>query len=284
MFLKFRKKPITRRRLKAFSIAYSFAAWFLSNLFWVLYSDSDVSSGGAAILWGCIFYAYMRREFGKTGRFVEKMPAIPKERFQEQETNLGKFVVDNETGEVVKESNTTCDHHETASQPVSAVLEKPPRKSAIFTPAICVLSCICVALAACSLWFWNETQHLSAEVETLSEENSKLEARVSDISQKIAKKDVEYQEIQNEKVELESKVDSRSIRVIELTARLNQIGYIVKGSKYYHRFEIDTHSWDDFYQGGIHFKCIEFPDDAEYWAHNIEYCEYLGYSPCPTCW
>lgn len=213
-----------------------------------------------------------------------KMPAIPKERFQEQETNMGKFVVDTETGEVVKESNTTCDHHEPASQPVSPVLEESPRKCAIFTPAICILSCACVALSACSLWLWNETQHLNAEVETLSEKNSDLEARVSDISQKIAKRDIECQKLQNEKTELESTVESRSTRILELVTRLDQIGYVVEGSKYYHRFEIDSHSWDGPYYGLNHLKCIEFPDDAKYLAHNVELCKYLGYSPCPTCW
>lgn len=274
LFLRFRKNSITRGKLKAFSICYTFAVWLGSNIFWGIYADSDVSSGGAAILWGGIFYTYMKRELGKTGQFVEKMPAIPKERFQEQETNMGKFVVDTETGEVVKESNTTCDHHETVSQPVPAVLEAPSRKSAIFTPAICVLSCACLALAACNLWFWNETQTLHTEIAAISEENSKLEARVSDISKENARKDVEYQSLQNEKAELESKKERsdrlESIlgsRVEEVVDELDKIGFIVEGSKYYHRFE-----------------CEDYTGAQEYWAHNVEYCEYLGYSRCPKCW
>ena len=159
--------------------------------------------------------------------------------------------------------------------------QSPKKRQSPLT--ICVLSCLCVVLAACSLWFWNETQHLNTEVETLSEENSNLEARVYDISQKIARKDVESQKLQSEKAELENKVDSCSVRIVELAAQLNQIGYVVEGAKYYHRFEIDTHSWDGVYYD-MNLECSEFSNADEYWAYNIEYCEYLGYSPCPTCW
>lgn len=284
MLLKFRKKPITKKRLKVFSVIYSFSAWLCSNIFWGIYAGDDVSSGGAAILWGSIFYAYMKREFEKTWQLVEKMPAIPKVQLQEQETNMGKFVVDTETGEIVKEPNTPPEHHDAVPRQMPVASEPRPEKKRQFPMAIGVLSFLCLALAICSLCLWNETQYLNSEIKTLSEENSKLEVRVSDISEKIAKKDVECQKLQNEKAELESKVDSRSIRIIELTAQLKQIGYVVNGSKYYHRFEIDTHSWDSFYQGASHFKCVEFPDDVEYWAHNIDYCAYLGYSPCPICW
>ena len=274
LFLRFRKKPITRRRLKAFSIAYSFAVWFLSNLFWVLYSDSDVSSGGAAILWGCIFYAYMKREFGKTGQFVEKMPAIPKERFQEQETSMGTFTVDTETGEVVKESNTTCDHHKTVSQSVPAVLEEPSRKSAIFAPAICVLSCACVVLAACSLWFWNETQTLHTEIAAISEENSGLQLKVSNLEGQISRQRTDYKllkserdTLKDEKEDLENRFNNVGREWVDTMVQLNGIGFIVKGSKYYHSY-----------------VCADYIGAQEYWAHNVEYCEYLGYSRCPKCW
>lgn len=45
------------------------------------------------------------------------------------------------------------------------------------------------------------------------------------------------------------------------------IGFIVDGSPYYHNYWCDT-----------------FQNADEYWAHNIEYCAYIGYSPCPYCW
>lgn len=46
----------------------------------------------------------------------------------------------------------------------------------------------------------------------------------------------------------------------------NRIGFIVSGSRYYHTFQCDV-----------------FQSASEFWAHNIEYCESLGYSICPLC-
>lgn len=153
-------------------------------------------------------------------------------------------------------------------------LETQSPKKRQFPLTICVLSCLCVVLAVCSLWFWNETQYLNTEIEMLSAENSKLEARVSDISKENARKDVEYQSLQNEKAELESEKERSDrlesilgCRVEEIVDELDKIGFIVEGSKYYHRFE-----------------CEDYTGAQEYWAHNVEYCEYLGYSRCPKCW
>lgn len=48
---------------------------------------------------------------------------------------------------------------------------------------------------------------------------------------------------------------------------MNSIGFIVNGSGYYHTYD-----------------CTMFKNADEFWAHNIEYCEYLGYYQCPYCW
>lgn len=44
------------------------------------------------------------------------------------------------------------------------------------------------------------------------------------------------------------------------------IGYIVYGSDYYHNYH-----------------CPVFEAAERYTAHNVEYCEYLGYGKCPVC-
>lgn len=46
-----------------------------------------------------------------------------------------------------------------------------------------------------------------------------------------------------------------------------RIGFIVDGSNYYH-----------------HRGCPVFQAESTFWAHNIEYCQSLGYSKCPVCW
>lgn len=82
---------------------------------------------------------------------------------------------------------------------------------------------------------------------------------------------MDLEEAEKEISSLQEKVDSkqniiRSMR--EESAMLNSsIGFIVDGSPYYHNYWCDT-----------------FQNADEYWAHNIEYCAYIGYSPCPYCW
>ena len=48
---------------------------------------------------------------------------------------------------------------------------------------------------------------------------------------------------------------------------IKRIGYIYDGYKNYHQL-----------------GCSLIGKYEKYWAHNIEYCEYLGYDPCPNCW
>ncbi|MEG1577858.1 MAG: hypothetical protein RR336_03745, partial [Oscillospiraceae bacterium] len=44
------------------------------------------------------------------------------------------------------------------------------------------------------------------------------------------------------------------------------IGFVIENSTYYHDL-----------------NCAEFDAEKTWWAHNIGYCKYLGYSPCPEC-
>ena len=95
----------------------------------------------------------------------------------------------------------------------------------------------------------------------------------------------EVKEAQKEAVSLKERVRSGQTAINELRDQIskledaaqdaeeesdmlnNSIGFIVDGSSYYHNY------W-----------CNIFRRAPEYWAHNIEYCEYIGYSPCPYCW
>lgn len=47
----------------------------------------------------------------------------------------------------------------------------------------------------------------------------------------------------------------------------DDIGFIINDSDHYHTY-----------------KCPTFQNANEYWAHNIEYCEYLSYTKCESCW
>lgn len=46
----------------------------------------------------------------------------------------------------------------------------------------------------------------------------------------------------------------------------NKIGLIVEGSSYYHTY-----------------SCQIFQRADTFWAHNVEYCEFIGYEKCPIC-
>ena len=70
--------------------------------------------------------------------------------------------------------------------------------------------------------------------------------------------------------ELKSQLSDLETRIEETEGHsnflMNHIGFVVDGSPYYHTYE-----------------CIMFRTADEYWAHNIEYCEYIGYTECPVC-
>ena len=64
------------------------------------------------------------------------------------------------------------------------------------------------------------------------------------------------------------KDQSKNQEIVKQAAFLRYfIGFIVNGSNYYHSYNCDV-----FQQADI------------YWAHNVEYCESIGYSACPDCW
>ena len=148
----------------------------------------------------------------------------------------------------------------TAAQPPVAA---SPKKLRLIIP----LSVLCVALIALSAYLGvslnasrAETEPLTAEVESLSDrlktvssENTKLRDQISDLSD-------ENDDLQSENDEL---VGYRHDAIF----LYNRIGFIVSGSSRYHNYE-----------------CPIFQAADGYWAHNIEYCEYLGYSQCGLCW
>lgn len=185
----------------------------------------------------------------------------------EQETNMGKFVVDTETGEVVKESNTPHDYNETISPPVSVVLKESPEKKRQFPLAVCILSCVCVALSVCVCFLAYQANGSRSEVEALAEEKANLENKISTLENEKSKLSQEKTNLEHEKEDLEKRFNDVGYKWIETMVELNKVGFIVSGSRYYHNYE-----------------CTTYKSADKYWAHNIEYCESLGYSPCPTCW
>lgn len=101
---------------------------------------------------------------------------------------------------------------------------------------------------------------LTAARDDLAAENAELRSRVSTLS-------TEKTQLQEKANDLEARNEDLSGYLHDAIFLYNNIGFIVEGSNRYHNYD-----------------CPVFQGADEYWAHNIEYCEYLGYSKCGNCW
>ena len=132
---------------------------------------------------------------------------------------------------------------------------KPGKRSPVVP--LCIASAL---LVVCTCILGYRVSVLTAARDDLTAENVELRSRVSTLSA--------------EKMQLQEKVNDLDAQNEDLSGYLhdaiflyNNIGFIVEGSNRYHNYD-----------------CPVFQGAGEYWAHNIEYCEYLGYSKCGNCW
>ena len=249
-----RKKPLRVRCLRIFSAVYTIAVWAVWQF---LTYDGNTVRTMPALLWGYVFYRLARSVLEK-----KPVPAIPKER----------WYTCPKCGQLVPEGKP-CDCESLSPQPgkklcgtpfiqagqtppgVEAEQPKPGKRSPV------VPLCIAAALlVVCTCILGYRVSALTAERDDLAAENVELRSRVSTLS--------------TEKTQLQEKVNDLEARSEDLSGYLhdaiflyNNIGFIVEGSNRYHNYD-----------------CPVFQGADEYWAHNIEYCEYLGYSKCGNCW
>ena len=189
-------------------------------------------------------------------------PAIPKER----------WYTCPKCGQLVPEGKP-CDCESHSPQPGEKLCGTPFIQAGQTPPGVeteqpkpgkrppVVPLCIAAALlVVCTCILGYRVSVLTAARDDLTAENVELRSRVSTLS--------------NEKTQLQEKVNDLEARNEDLSGYLhdaiflyNNIGFIVEGSNRYHNYD-----------------CPVFQGADEYWAHNIEYCEYLGYSKCGNCW
>lgn len=121
--------------------------------------------------------------------------------------------------------------------------------------------CIAAALlVVCTCILGYRVSVLTAARDDLAAENAELRSRVSTLS-------TEKTQLQEKANDLEARNEDLSGYLHDAIFLYNNIGFIVEGSNRYHNYD-----------------CPVFQGADEYWAHNIEYCEYLGYSKCGNCW
>ena len=249
-----RKKPLRVRYLRIFSAVYTIAVWAVWQF---LTYDGNAVRTMPALLWGYVFYRLARSVLEK-----KPVPAIPKER----------WYTCPKCGQLVPEGKP-CDCESLSPQPGKKLCGTPFIQAGKTPPGVeteqpkpgkrppVVPLCIAAALlVVCTCILGYRVSVLTAARDDLAAENAELRSRVSTLS-------TEKTQLQEKVNDLEARNEDLSGYLHDATFLYNNIGFIVEGSNRYHNYD-----------------CPVFQGAVEYWAHNIEYCEYLGYSKCGNCW
>lgn len=250
----FRKKPLRVRYLRIFSAVYTIAVWAVWQF---LTYDGNAVRTMPALLWGYVFYRLARSVLEK-----KPVPAIPKER----------WYTCPKCGQLVPEGKP-CDCESLSPQPGEKLCGTPFIQAGQTPPGVeteqpkpgkrppVVPLCIAAALlVVCTCILGYRVSVLTAARDDLAAENAELRSRVSALS-------TEKTQLQEKVNDLEARNEDLPGYLHDATFLYNNIGFIVEGSNRYHNYD-----------------CPVFQGADEYWAHNIEYCEYLGYSKCGNCW
>lgn len=145
----------------------------------------------------------------------------------------------------------------------AVIPEKPPKKSTPRALVIVLAAALVLSLAG-NIWqgvSWASDSAESAEkIRVLNNKLTQKEEALEEYRTKVGNLNTELARVKIQKEGLSDHLDAALFLY-------NNIGFIVNGSSYYHNYE-----------------CPVFQAASEYWAHNIEYCQSIGYSACPVCW
>ena len=145
----------------------------------------------------------------------------------------------------------------------AVIHEKPPKKSTPRALVIVLAAALVLSLAG-NIWqgvSWASDSAKSAEkIRVLNNKLTQKEETIKEYRTKVGDLNTALARANIQKEGLYDHLDAALFLY-------NNIGFIVNGSSYYHNYE-----------------CPVFQAASEYWAHNIEYCQSIGYSACPVCW
>lgn len=265
--------------------------WFLSCALsmanQMLQRGADWSIAIGCLLGWLIWMAPMYIYFAKRRPlFDPPITAIPQQQYTQQEAQMKQFVVDDATGEVISETPVeepkpvvlTYAPDFKLSGPPKLVADEPvpqepstqPKPSKRNAVLFVVLAVLCVASLA-----GNAVQGymgITQKSESLSKE-SEMQEEIDSLNKKITSLNAENNRI-NKKLsdaldDSGTKLEMLETLAPEAFAMETYIGFIYDGSKYCHSY-----------------NCAQFPfeDCDEFTAHNVEYCEWLGYPKHSGCW
>ena len=282
LLLAFHHGPIKPKALKWFHCIYTVILSLLFN-----FASSMMGYGcnfTPAIIWGLIFYNINKSQFKK------REPAIPQDIYAQQVSQLKTFVVDDATGEVISE--TPISKPEPIQEPEPIVLtyhsdfipsgppqsapEKPqedlplPQQQGSKKTKIIglVLALVCIASLA-----GNAVQaYLKINTQT---QLAKIEEDLADKDTLIQNLKESSSTLQKQLTDAQDDINVRDNMIDEIApeafAMKTYIGFIYDGSKYCHSYNCSQFPFEDCASDG-------------FYAHNVEYCEWLGYPKHSGCW
>lgn len=281
ILLKLHKGPISIRKLKWFHIIYTIIISFSFNVILLLLELRPVSNFTPALIWGTVFYRINKK------KFAQREKAIPPETYAQQEAQMKQFVVDDATGEVISEppakepTPITLEYHpdfqlqgppEDPKPPVESpdLTQKPAEKS--YAPL-----CIILGILLAASFAGNVVQSYMSvnKLEEMTFTQDKLQAEVNSLRSRVSSLRKENKQLNEQlsNVQYGSDIQDGIIDQIapEAFAMETYIGFIYDGSQYCHSYNCPNFPFDDCADNG-------------FYAHNVEYCEWLGYPKHSGCW
>ena len=278
-FLLFRKHPLSTRNLKTFHVAYTVV---IALLFAVGNSlAGNRISFSPALIWGLIFYNICKSQFEKRDLLDIECGEDPKqpEMFATQEQPIHvETPTKNAAAPQPEPAPVVCTYQsdfEIKEPPAPSVAaeaqtETPVAKKHAGKPlkwSVVALAVLLAVSIAGNIYQAVDATNNQREVSELQSELEKQKRAVTTLrtgKDQLAK---QVQSLKDEIAELEDYNDFATEYAIAGLFMYDSIGFIVSGSRYYHRYD-----------------CPVFQDADSYWAHNIEYCAGQGYSRHSACW
>lgn len=279
LLLAFHQSTISPKKLKWFHIIYTIVVSLAFNVLAAMLGYR--CNFTPALIWGTIFY-YINKK-----KFAQREKAIPPETYAQQEAQMKQFVVDDATGEVISEPPAeepkpiTLEYHpdfqlqgppEDPKLPAESpgLTQKPAGKS--YAPLCIILGILLAASFAGnviqSYMSVNQLEEMTFMQDKLQTEVNSLRSRVSSL-----RKEKNQLNEQLSNMQYGSDIQDEIIDRIspEAFAMETYIGFIYDGSQYCHSYNCPNFPFDDCADNG-------------FYAHNVEYCEWLGYPKHSGCW
>ena len=281
LLLEFHKSPISIKKLKWFHIIYTIIVSFTFNIILSLIGVRQVGSFTPAIIWGTIFYRINKNSF------EQRAKAIPADTYAQQEAQMQQFVVDESTGEVISKPEepepVTLEYHpdfqlqgpleEPQPEPSEESPAPPQKPSGKSYAPLCIVLGILLAASlagnmAQSYMSENKLEEMTSRQDKLQAEVNSLQNRVSSLREE---KDQLSEQLSNAQYSFNVQDEMVDMLAPEAFALETYIGFIYDGSQYCHNYNCPSFPFDD---------CA----DDGFYAHNVEYCEWLGYPKHSGCW